>query len=123
MLKRCLTCVSVYSIVSVYSNVSMDRYDMKEIKELSKILGDIQEDQLIERFFKEILTPYEIKEISDRWALVKLLEEGMSQRKIARKLGISLCKITRGSRELKRKNSALKRIIREYIMLDTLKVT
>lgn len=122
-MKKYLTCVSIYSNVSVHSNVSIDRYTMKEIKEISKILGAIQEDQLIERFFKEILTPYEIKEISDRWALVKLLEEGMSQRKIAKKLGISLCKITRGSRELKRKNSALKRIIREYIMPDTLKVT
>ncbi|HPN10625.1 MAG TPA: Trp family transcriptional regulator, partial [Spirochaetota bacterium] len=43
--------------------------------------------------------------------LVKLLHEGMSQRKIAERLGLSLCKITRGSRELKKSRSPFKAML------------
>lgn len=48
-----------------------------------------------------ILTPRERKAIGLRWRLVTMLAEGMTQRAIANRLGISLCKITRGARELK----------------------
>ncbi|MFW6293058.1 MAG: Trp family transcriptional regulator [Spirochaetota bacterium] len=43
---------------------------------------------------------------------MQLLEEGVSQREIARRLGISLCNITRGSRELKKPDSAFRQIIK-----------
>jgi TrpR family trp operon transcriptional repressor len=39
----------------------------------------------------------------------------VSQRKIAERLGMSLCKITRGSRELKKNGSAFKRVLSEYL--------
>jgi TrpR family trp operon transcriptional repressor len=48
-----------------------------------------------------LLTPREREEIALRWQLVQLLAEGLSQRAISGQLGISLCKITRGARELK----------------------
>ncbi|MBN1270963.1 MAG: transcriptional regulator [Candidatus Aminicenantes bacterium] len=86
---------------------------MNEIQEIARLLAGTDDEKTIERFIKEILTPTEIKEVSGRWALVKLLEKGESQRTIARKLGMSLCKITRGSRELKKKNSALKKMIKK----------
>jgi len=35
----------------------------------------------------------------------------MAQRKIAEELGLSLCKITRGSRELKKEGSAFKALL------------
>ena len=52
--------------------------------------------------------------VTKRWELVKLIDDGMSQRNIAKELGLSLCKITRGSRELKKENSAFKRMIGIY---------
>ncbi|MDR2143572.1 MAG: trp operon repressor, partial [Treponema sp.] len=36
---------------------------------------------------------------------------GMPQREIAKSLEVSLCKITRGSRELKKSGSAFRRIL------------
>jgi TrpR family trp operon transcriptional repressor len=42
---------------------------------------------------------------------VKLLDHGMSQRKISNQLKLSLCKITRGSKELKKKSSVFKYMI------------
>jgi TrpR family trp operon transcriptional repressor len=67
---------------------------------------------LIESFFRDILTPAETADIAARWALVKALDKKIPQREIAKTLGLSLCKITRGSRELKKENSAFKRMLR-----------
>jgi len=78
-------------------------------------LSRINDAKLIEKFLQSILTENEIRTISSRWELVKLLDGGTSQRQIGRELNLSLCKITRGSRELKKENSVLKRIIEEYI--------
>ena len=84
---------------------------MDRIKEIAGRLGKIDNPEMIERFFREILTPKEVKDLSSRWELVKLLEEGVSQREIARRLHLSLCKITRGARELKKPVSALREML------------
>jgi TrpR family transcriptional regulator, trp operon repressor len=85
---------------------------IKNIKEISRILAGIDDAGLIEGFLKEILTKSELRSVAARWDIVKLLSRGTTQRKIARDLHLSLCNITRGSRELHRKNSAIKKIIR-----------
>ncbi len=92
--------------------------EMGKLKEISLSLAQIDDPYLIERFLKSILTPNEIEEVSTRWALVQLLDKGMSQRKISKKLGLSLCKITRGSKELKKTNSAFKEVIEIYKKLS-----
>lgn len=84
---------------------------MDKLPEIARVLSQFDDPVLLERFFREILTPKEVGDISSRWELVKLLENGVSQREIARRLGLSLCKITRGSRELKKNDSALRRVI------------
>lgn len=66
---------------------------------------------LIEDFLYSLLTPAEADEMAKRWALVKELSTGMAQRKIAEELGLSLCKITRGSRELKKEGSAFRMLL------------
>ncbi len=86
---------------------------MDKLPEISRVLAGVDDPALLERFFREILTPREVRDISSRWELVKLLERGVSQRETARRLGLSLCKITRGSRELKKADSALRRLIAE----------
>jgi TrpR family trp operon transcriptional repressor len=87
----------------------------ENITELSRTLAAASDAELIESFLRCLLTPAETADIADRWALVKALEQKVPQREIAKRLGISLCKITRGSRELKKPNSAFQR------MLDILK--
>ncbi|RKX80033.1 MAG: transcriptional regulator [Spirochaetes bacterium] len=91
------------------------------LKELSLALAKTDDEELIERFLKSLLTKYELSEISSRWALVRLIDEGISQRKIAQKLGLSLCKITRGSKELKKKDSAFKKLIDRYKLVSEVK--
>jgi TrpR family trp operon transcriptional repressor len=88
---------------------------MPQTREIAAILARIDDAGLVEDFLQSILTPREVSEVARRWELVKLLDQGVSQRSIARRLGMSLCKITRGSRELKKRNSAFKRVIRTYV--------
>ncbi|MDR0524540.1 MAG: trp operon repressor [Spirochaetaceae bacterium] len=77
----------------------------ENLAELSQILAKTDDAELIESFLRAILTPAETADIAGRWALVKALKKKVPQREIAGRFGISLCKITRGSRELKKPNS------------------
>jgi TrpR family trp operon transcriptional repressor len=83
----------------------------ENLGELSRILAAIREPEFIEDFLRCLLTPAETADIAARWALVKALDGGRSQREIAKDLGVSLCKITRGSRELKKPASAFRRAL------------
>lgn len=55
---------------------------------------------LLRAFLKDLLTPVEYRDTALRWRIVNLLSQGVPQRDIAESLGVSLSKITRGSREL-----------------------
>ena len=81
------------------------------LAELAELLHQAPDPALVAQFLREILTPAEIAGISSRWELVKRLAQGQSQRAIATELGLSLCKITRGSRVLKQPDSALRTLL------------
>ncbi|MBI1812741.1 hypothetical protein HY285_01250 [Candidatus Peregrinibacteria bacterium] len=49
---------------------------------------------------KDILTPNELASVTERWQLVRELAKDTPQREIAKKLRISISKITRGPRML-----------------------
>lgn len=91
-----------------------ERERANALEELSAALARTTDPALVKSFLRSILTEYEAGEIATRWALVRLIDEGMSQRSISRALGLSLCKITRGSRELKKNNSAFRRMVDTY---------
>jgi TrpR family trp operon transcriptional repressor len=83
----------------------------ENLSELSRALAETTDSTLIESFLRCLLTPAETADIAARWALVKALDRKVPQREIAKNLGVSLCKITRGSRELKKPGSAFRRIL------------
>jgi TrpR family trp operon transcriptional repressor len=84
---------------------------MDDINEIATHLASMESVEQIEKFLNEILTQSELKDISLRWALMKKLTKGHSQRDIAHELGISLCKITRGAKILKDDSSISKNIL------------
>ena len=65
----------------------------------------------MEAFLHEILTPTEFHDLAMRWELMQRLGQGHTQRQIAADLGVSLCKITRGARILKRKEAVSKQYL------------
>jgi len=79
--------------------------------EIAEILLSLSDKKDVAVFLKQILTPTEQKMIERRWELVKLLDQGIPQREIASKLGMSLCKVTRGARELKKTDSIFRKIL------------
>lgn len=84
------------------------------LDELCSALAFADDPALIGDFLACLLTPTELREVASRWALVREIDAGTTQREIARKMGLSLCKITRGSRELKKERSPFKRMIDLY---------
>ena len=84
---------------------------MNTLDELSAALASVTGQKNMLRFLEEIHTPSELKDLGLRWRLLKMLHQGYPQREIARKLKISLCKITRGSKILKGRNSVTKELI------------
>jgi TrpR family transcriptional regulator, trp operon repressor len=84
---------------------------MKARHELQKVFADIKDCHEMVSFFEEIFTPKEISDLELRWELLKELHAGQTQRSIAAKHKISLCKITRGSKVLKKQGSITKRLL------------
>jgi len=82
----------------------------ESIAEMAKALEGA-DAALIEDFFYSLFTSAEADEMAKRWALVKELARGTPQRKIAEQFNLSLCKITRGSRELKKPGSPFRRLL------------
>jgi len=82
----------------------------ENLAELASALARTDDSGFIADFLRCLLTPAEIADVSARWALVKDLKRKVPHREIARNLGVSLCKITRGSRVLKKPGSAFARM-------------
>jgi TrpR family trp operon transcriptional repressor len=83
----------------------------KNISEISELLAGTNDPAEIRKFFESLLSPKELEDIGFRWEIVKRLNNGETQRRIAGELHLSLCKITRGSKELKKKNAIIKRFL------------
>ena len=84
---------------------------MDSILEISKAMRQLKSDNEARSFLEEILTKAELADISKRWRILKMLNEGYTQRKIAKILNVSLCKITRGSQIINDKNA----VSRKYL--------
>jgi TrpR family trp operon transcriptional repressor len=67
---------------------------------LATALLNIRDKKTMKEFLKGILTPAELAEIPTRLVIVKLLKKGIPQHAIAKKLGVGIATVTRGSKEL-----------------------
>ena len=87
----------------------------KVLAEISEALSRIDDPSLVQGLLNQLLTQSEVKRLALRWELSKELLLGKSQRRIAEDLGVSLCNITRGSRELKKSKSVLKKVLEKSL--------
>lgn len=91
---------------------SKQEMDVRAFETVCGVLVSITSPGEMRAFLNELLTPGEVSDITLRWKLLELLAEGVSQRKIAEELKISLCKITRGSKILKQKGAVTARVLK-----------
>lgn len=87
--------------------------DLDSFYELIELFKKVDDHETMTRLFREIFTEKELSDLVLRWELMKGLHRGETQRSIAARHGISLCKITRGSRLLKNPNSVINRLLCE----------
>ncbi len=80
-------------------------------QELINLFIQIKNPKLMDEFLEDILTPVEFEDIITRWQIIKQLSRGVPQREIAKQLGVSIAKITRGSRELKDKKGGFNKVL------------
>lgn len=66
---------------------------------------------LLRAFLCDLLTPAEYRDTALRWRIVTQLFKGVPQRDIAESLGVSLSKVTRGSRELLDKTGGFTKVL------------
>ncbi len=73
----------------------------KFLNDLIDALLNVKDREDMKIFLKGLLTPQEIEEISVRIQIIKMLKKGIPQHSIAKKLGIGVATVTRGSKEIK----------------------
>jgi len=81
------------------------------LDEVVQVFASIGEGAVMRKLFEELFTDSERKDVALRWELMKMIQADVPQREIAAELGISLCKITRGSRVLREPGSVAASIL------------
>lgn len=72
-----------------------------DLKGLAEAILTLDDDQEVERFLRDLLTPGEVKSLSERWRVARLLDEGgYSYRDISQMTGASTTTVTRVARFL-----------------------
>jgi len=73
---------------------------MNKIGELVEAFLKNKTNSEMSDFLKGILTPRELKELTTRLQIVKMIKNGLPHQEIARRLEVGVATVTRGSREL-----------------------
>ena len=79
--------------------------------DLLDVFARVESRQDMKALFEDMFTDAEIKDFTIRWKLMNDLYQHVSQRAIASELRISLCRITRGSRMLKKKDGYVRKLL------------
>ena len=91
---------------------AIGNFAVKDVRrELATAFTMIETPEEMEQTFIDFLTVSEQRDLYSRWLIFKMLEQGLTQREISRELGVSLCKITRGSRFLKSPRTIVHRLL------------
>lgn len=81
------------------------------LSEIIDIFSRTTDKREMRSLFEDVFTDAERTDIAKRWYIFKELYKGTPQRKIAKDMEVSLCKITRGSKTLKNDQSVIKRVL------------
>ncbi len=93
----------------MYMKNNTDQYKKEVIEVLYKISKD---KDLLSNFIKDILTPREFDNIGVRWQIIKKLDKGENHQSIAGDLGLGVATVTRGSREMRKKEGGFRRALK-----------
>lgn len=85
----------------------------KEEKNVIEVITTIGKNPgLLNAFLEDLLTPVEYTEIKKRWEIIKMLNAGVNQHQIAKKLHVGIATVTRGARVLQDSKKGFKRVLK-----------
>ena len=85
----------------------------QHLKDLYRLLSSSKDEKEAKMLVHDLFTPQEVASLSERWQLIRELDKGTPQREIAKKLGVSISKITRGSRILQFGSGGFKHFLKK----------
>jgi TrpR family trp operon transcriptional repressor len=92
--------IQIFLQVLIDAKISTMPASPKHLKDLYELFSSIDNTKEAEQLLEDILTPQELESLAERWQEIQLLAAGHTQRDVAKKLDISISKVTRGSRML-----------------------
>ena len=93
----------------ITEKVSPSQETEKDKEDLLNIVLSIKDKEELKSFIDDMFTEKEVEDVVQRYLLMDDLYRGKSQRDIARDRSMSLCKITRGSKMLKKKEGFMRK--------------
>ena len=88
-----------------------EREAIEAYDDIINVFAATTDEEDMKALFDDMLTDSERRDLVNRWLLMKDIYQGKPQRQIAADRSLSLCKITRGSRMLKKENGFMRRLL------------
>src|SRR3989338_5921273 len=92
------------------ANMSLPK---KFYDDLYELLSSMENPSEAKNLCADLFTPAEIDSFAERWQEIQLLAKKLPQREVAKKLGISISKVTRGSRMLQHGSGAFQHFLKK----------
>lgn len=93
------------------SSSSREREAKEAFEDIISVFCSVTENDDMKALFDDLFTESEMRDMVDRWLLMTDLYKGKPQREIAEERRLSLCKITRGSKMLKKEDGFMHRLL------------
>ena len=88
-----------------------DKEAREAYDDIINVFSATTDEEDMKALFDDMFTESERRDFVNRWLLMKDIYQGKPQRQIAADRSLSLCKITRGSRMLKKENGFMRRLL------------
>lgn len=88
-----------------------EREAIEAYDDIINVFAATTDEEDMKALFDDMFTDSERRDLVNRWLLMKDIYQGKPQRQIASDRSLSLCKITRGSRMLKKENGFMRRLL------------
>ena len=88
-----------------------EREAIEAYDDIINVFAATTDEEDLKALFDDMFTDSERRDLVNRWLLMKDIYQGKPQRQIAADRSLSLCKITRGSRMLKKENGFMRRLL------------
>jgi TrpR-related protein YerC/YecD len=90
----------------------MRKINNKDIEELYKAILTLETQEEAKAFFRDLLTEVEIKEITERWKVARMIASGEPYTKIIEETGLSSTTVARVSKWVKSGTGGYQRALR-----------